>query len=137
MRYDYNNSESINDIYIHDSIFKGLFYDYEERKIKFSCNNFYLKKLFNLFFYNVIFFRVQSCMFWGSGCYITDISSEIDSQYLNELTEIQQEMNQREASCDVTALNMGKKYISVELGLNSGDVIIIICESFEIEESNF
>ena len=48
MRFNYQNQEKVNDLYVHDSDFEGFCYDYDKRQIKLSCKNRFLKKYFIL-----------------------------------------------------------------------------------------
>ena len=96
MRINYNSKEIIREIYVHDSLFCGFNYNYDERIISFTCKQItvceqisYCKKHhFN--FNNVIACNMQSCVFWGEGYNILSFSYEENSPYFKQLLAFQQ-----------------------------------------------
>lgn len=129
------NKNIINDLYIHDSIFEGYSYDYENRIITFSCDNHYLKKRFKFKFNNVIFSKLQSCCFWGINCcYIYDVKLRENTDDFHQL------MNIKNTNPDWFKNSyLDKKdieYITIEFKLNSGDTILIICENIDLEQED-
>ena len=131
MRFDFRNKEKVNDLYIHDSTFEGYSYDYGKRQINLSCKNFFIKKFFRFTFNNVIYSGLQSCTFWGYGNRILVIYLEDDLPEMERLMEIQ---NARPEIHAGSCLDDGTQYISVKFEINSGDTLLIICESMECEE---
>ncbi len=67
MRIDYRNKEIIGskEIHIHDAVFTGFNYDYENNIIAFEVIEYYYKKHFKFKFCNVFGFEMLSCDFWG------------------------------------------------------------------------
>lgn len=131
MRIDWNNREEIDKLYIHDSLFEGFRYNYEERQIQLDCENDWLGKSFHFTFQNVIFCSLQSCNFWGPGPHILSIYLEEDTLPMRELIKTQ-EKNQKDyaGSC----LDTGIPYLQVGMKLNSGDELLIGCECVEYTE---
>ena len=131
MRFDFRNKEKVDDLYIHDSDFEGYCYDYDERKITLSCRNLFLKKIFHFTFDNVIYCGLQSCTFWHGGNSIYAVHLEDDLPEMERLMEIQNARPELHAS---SRINDGTQYIPVKFIINSGDTLLIICESMECEE---
>lgn len=134
MRIDHNNKQEVNDMYIHDSKFTGYLYDYDKRQISFSCNNIFLKKKFSFLFQNVIFCEIQSCSFWHGGDSILVISLVDNPPQLKQLMKIQSE--NQELYKD-SYLDKEISYLSVQFEMNSGDILLIICESFDWREEDY
>lgn len=136
MIFNYSNRYEINDLYVHDSLFKGYSYDYQKRQITFSCENHYLKKSFNFEFSNVIFSKLQSCCFWGANCfYIYDIELKENTDDFKQLMNIKNIKPDWFKHSYLDKNNI--KYITVEILLNSGDTLLIICESVNLTEALF
>lgn len=128
------NSKIIDNIYIHDSIFSGFSYNYKSREIFLECEQRYLNKRFRFLFHNVILCNMQSCSFWHGGNSILDISLEESSSQMNELIEIQ---NQHKELYKGSYLDQGISYLQIKFEINSGDILFIICESFDLEEEPY
>ena len=131
MRFNYQNQEKVNDLYIHDSDFEGFCYDYDKRQIKLSCKNLFLEKIFHFTFDNVIYSGLQSCTFWHGGNSIYDIYLEDNLPEMDRLMEIQNANSEMYAG---SRLDDGTNYIPVKFEINSGDTLLIICEAMECEE---
>ena len=131
-----SNKEIINTraVYIHDSIFTGFIYDYRNRQLDFTCENFYYKVRHTFVFKNVVLINMQSCSFWHSGRNILDMSSKNDSSQLEELIELQ---NQHQDLFQGSYLDRGIPYIIVEILINSGDTLQIVCESIDYNKESF
>ena len=114
VKINWENRREINSLYIHDSTFEGLAYDYANRHILLKCINYYEKKNFDIIFENVIFCNIQSCNFWGEGKNILVIYLDDDAVQLKKFIEIQ-----------------------VGIDINSGDQILIGWECVEYNESSF
>lgn len=127
------NKSVIDDLYIHDSIFTGFDYDYINRKICFICENPYLNRKFYFEFYNVLLFDMQSCSFWHGGNRILDIFIEKATPQMNELLEIQK---QHQELYEGSYLDRKILYLQIKFQINSGDVLLIICEYIEFKEQN-
>ena len=126
-----SNKKDIEKINVHDSVFSGYVYDYDNKQIRFSCsNNYPLNQCFNFCFYNVIFVEVQGCSFWHGGNNILGIFIEETSAQLDQLYQLQKAKKDLYAG---SYLDKGITYITVEIQLNSGDTILIICEKIECD----
>lgn len=133
LKIGYENREMlIDDIYVHDSFFAGFCYNYEEKKISFSCKNNFLKKCFSFDFQNVIFLNVQSCGFWGGGNCVLWIELLENSKYMQELVARANKTN----SFEFSALDTKTRFLEIEIQINSGDAIFIICESLDFLEED-
>ena len=128
MKINYINKNEIDNLYLHDSIFYGYQYNYDERIITFSCENKLLNKKFNFTFNNVIFCSMQSCLFWGGGDSIFDICIKENEIEKEQLIKIQ---NSNKAYHDFSRLSKKGTFFTVELQINSGDTLTIICEDLD------
>lgn len=128
MKINYINKNEIDNLYLHDSIFYGYQYNYDERIITFSCENKLLNKKFNFTFNNVIFCSMQGCLFWGGGDSIYDIYIKENEIEKEQLIKIQ---NSNKAYHDFSRLSKKGPFFTVELQINSGDTLTIICEDLD------
>ncbi len=145
MLYNYENKDEFDKIYLHDAVFEGFNYDYDKREISFSCkqkinfsgnryriNN--VNKIYNFRFQNVIYSKLQSCYFWGGG-------NSVDCIYCTEVpddfTKLIKYVKDNEPHCfNLSYVDRGINYMAIELSINSGDVLIIMCESVEVSETD-
>lgn len=131
MEFTYENRKEIEKQYIHDSEFTGFEYDYDKREIRLFCDYYFLDNYHpnernRLFFRNVIFCEMQSCEFWGMGNSILEIWVEENTEQIQDLMKKFEESKQ---PGDICRLVNGTKYLEIGLLLNSGDTMLIICES--------
>lgn len=129
--FNFRNKEKVDELYIHDSDYVGFSYDYDKRKVFLTCDNAYLKKRFYFEFNNVILCNMQSCGFWGGGNSIYSIWLEQSCPAFEELMDIQDENKESYA---MSYLDMGIDYLSIKCQINSGDVLLVICESLDFTE---
>ena len=127
----YNNKLALNDIYVHDCKFDGFLYEYETRTVSFQCKNKFYNINHSFTFHNVILLNMQSCLFWGRGCNILWMETVDSSEEVDALYKVQQE-NAR--LYDHSALSTDIRYVIVRIKLNSGDELLIACESIEHRE---
>lgn len=126
MKINWENRKNLDELYIHDSIVECMEYDYNNRTIRFICSNVYLKKIFDFTFKNVIFCNIQSCNFWGEGKHILVVYLEENEEQLEKLMGIQ---NSNPRDYFGSQLVRDIKYIQIGIDFNSGDQILIGCES--------
>ena len=129
MRIDYSNKEEINKLYLHDSEFVGFCYNQEKRQISFSCDNIFVKKKNIFTFHNVIFYSIQSCQFWGGSFNIYDIYLQDNSTEMDQLLK-----SKLAGDYKHSYLDKGVEYLPIEIGIISGDILVIICESVDVHE---
>lgn len=124
-----DNKNEFEKFYLHDALFKGFSYDYSYSKIAFSMKYEWLHKRYDFVFNNVVFFSTQSFQLWdgGSNVYYAYIKDELPE--LEKMKDFGGENNY--SSLDT--FNKGVDYIGVEFILNSGDTILIICESVDVD----
>ncbi len=123
-----NKSIIKTDVYVHDSVFEGMNYNYENREINMKCDNAYLKKKFFFHFYDVIYFEIQSCEFWCPGPNINDWIIPDQELKLEELQAIQKAHS---SDYDCSRLTENTEYWSSYFLLSSGDTILIICKEVD------
>ncbi len=131
MRIDYRNKEEIDKLYLHDSEFEGFCYDYEKRQITLSCDNYFkeFRKRTVFTFHNVIFYSIQSCEFWGKCFRIYEIYLQDDSTEMDQLLK-----SKLAGDYKHSYLDKGVEYLPIEIGIISGDILVIICESVDVHE---
>ncbi len=127
------NKSIIDSLYIHDSVFTGFDYDYTNRKIHFKCENSYYKR-FDFKFHNVILCDMQSCSFWHGGNAILDMFIEDTTPQMDELLKIQKE---HQELYEDSYLDRGILYLQIKFQMNSGDVLLVICEYLEFDEETY
>lgn len=121
------NKHLFDDFHYHDAWFHGFNYDYRNRTITFSMEDSWKYDHFDFVFNNVIYFEVQSCTFWGG-------SEDLYDAYIrDELPELDRLNNYETYSPDIDTECMDTEYIGVELIVKSGDTILIICESVDVD----
>lgn len=130
MIFNYDNQTEIDKLYVHDCVFYGYYYDYNNHVVKMKCFDAVKNIYKDLIFRKVIFVENQSCEFWGPGNSIYDLWFEKD--ILKGFKSHYMEMVNKEK--DLSFLDLFCKYIQICIQLNSGDKIRIICESFELLE---
>ncbi len=134
MIYNYNNKEEFDKIYLHDSIFEGFNYNYDDREISFLCKHYYVNKIYNFRFHNVIYSKLQSCFFWGGGNCVYDIyCTETPDEFKKLIHDVQ---TNKHIYFEHSYLDRGINYVTIEIMINSGDSLIIICESVEVLEND-
>lgn len=88
MVINYANKHQIDKIHLHASLFKGFHYNYYDRPILLICTNSYLKKIFDFKFNDVIYLKIQSCLFWTYGYNIYDIYiTEFPEEFIKQINE--------------------------------------------------
>lgn len=133
MLYNYNNKNEFDKIYLHDAIFEGYNYDYDKREISFSCKYYEVNKIYNFNFHNVIYSKLQSCSFWHGGNSVYDIyCTETPDEFTNLIHDVQ---TNEPVNFEYSFLDRGINYITIKIMINSGDALLIICESVEVSES--
>ena len=124
MRIDYSNKEVIDskDIYVHDAVFTGFNYDYENNIIEFEAIEYYYKKHFKFKFCNVLGFEMLSCDFWGH-------SPHINVWYISDTNDLSTKMKdiQREKKWELR-LEDTSKWVESIIAFISGDTLTIVCE---------
>jgi len=131
MIFNFDNQKEIDGLHMHDNVFNGYVYDYENHIVKMMSfderQNIYRELIFN----SVIFVENQCCEFWGPGNSIYAIWAEKDNiktllkKHYMAILPNENDSNELEAF---------SRYIEICIQLNSGDKIKIICESFEMSE---
>ncbi len=133
MRIDYSNKGIIDskDIYVHDAVFTGFNYDYENNIIEFEAIEYYYKKHFKFKFCNVLGFEMLSCDFWGR-------SPHINVWYTSDTNDLSTKMKdiQREKKWELR-LKDTNKWVESIISFISGDTLTIVCEYIEFEENEY
>lgn len=142
MRYNYFNKEKIQDLYIHDCVTEGYHYDYYKKQVSFSCKSFWKgdPKEVHCIFNDVICCNMQSCKFWcTNGMNILGIYFEDDSEQIESFIQLQNKICQKRTFTYETPAYLKGEYVSYRnkvylpliMEFNSGDTLLIICESFD------
>lgn len=139
MRINYKNRDEIEQQYRHDYRFKGYYYDYDNREIILTCVNLQNNREMSMVFHNVIFSELQSCEFWGGGNSIYYIWNEEITPQMKHLLEIQKKnkeiQEKNKEIYNVSLLMEDIQYLQVQIMLNSGDNLLVICEWIDCDEN--
>ena len=133
MRIDYSNKNKVDDIYTHDSIFEGFYYNYEEKKIIMELENYYTKKKLKFQFCNALIFNCEMCEFWGKSFRVANWENVNDEQLIQKMKKKQKDNNDLYWT---SLVDLNKEYLETKFILCSGDIIEIVCEYVEFEEEN-
>ena len=131
MFINYKNKNEIDKINIHDYIFENMHYNYDARTINLVATDDINNIKYNINFDNVIMCIVQSCSFWNGGNSILGISILEESEVLDNLYGIQ---NSNINLYKHSYLAKDNIYIPFYMQINSGDDILIIAESMNIDD---
>lgn len=133
MKINYLNEKEVEKIYVHDAFFEVFQYNYIEKEIVIKLNNIFINKQHECLFKEVIYCEIIGTELWGQVERIIDWEIIENSEKLNELL-----IADKTADFDyINSLFRRKpeiKYVTTKFTLNSGDVIIIICEEINVEE---
>ena len=127
MNICYKNRNMLETVDIHDYSFDGFTFDYLKKMVCIECQKLPNKQKIKICFNNVILCNWQGCNFWHGGDNVMWISVEENSPQLSGLYDIQKVNGYK-----ITALDQGIKYIEIELRLNSGDSLFVICQSIDV-----
>lgn len=116
INYGKNDINKINQLYIHDSTFKGFCYCKEKRTVSFGCENTYSRKWHGFIFTDVIFCSLSNCCSWGESIRVLDIYAE------KAIPEITRHADKQEF------------YFTVGLELASGDTMLLTCKHMGYKE---
>lgn len=133
MKFTFKNKKEIQNLYLHDSLFKGFTYDYEERKLSLSIMNEEESGKIVLTFNDILFLKMEAYGLWGKRVErINGIWLEEKSDYMNKAQKLLAEEKEKYPKCyeHAPAIN----YFQINLQIISGDEISIICESMDWEE---
>lgn len=131
MRIKYENREIINSrkVYLHDSYFKTINYDDENKILYVVCQDYYYKKIKYLTFYNVIYWEMHNGYYWGqSDSSIIEWQLAEDNVGLKRLEQLYKDNNG-----DVSKLNQ-HKYIESVFISSDGNQFRVICEEIDYKE---
>ena len=131
MIINYENVELIKFPYVHDAVFEGLCYNYYPKKISFSLQNTYINTTVNCILNNVLFFEMQGCSFWGGGNALYYASCYKKHDFLQRIQE--RVCTETTAHPNWYSISKNTHYIVFELIINSGDTLLVVCESVEFE----
>ena len=132
---NFNNKEFLKkEIYIHDYMFRGFSYDYDEKKIILKCDSLYLNEMYEIIFNNVIYVKIEACTFWGEGNSIIDFYIEKEEENIKMLYE-KQKLNSDLYKNSILTKQI--KFIETSLILNSGDLYTFVCEYITSKKYGF
>lgn len=134
MKIDAFNKDIINTstIYIHDSVFINMTYNYFEKKIDFkSQNDQNITKIYHLEFFNVIGYEMISCEFWGKSPYIFDweVKKKEDQALIAKLVK-----EQNDHHYPYSCFSNDTKYFESVITFTSGNKLTIACEYIYFSE---
>lgn len=132
MKITFENKEKIDDyniVYVHDSIFKNINYDNENKIIYMTCQDYYHNHLKNIIFYNVSYFEFNNGYYWGNHTKnerIVSWSLVENNSGIKRIRELSKKHN--------TEQEIGDKLIESCFVTSEGNEFMIICEEISYEE---
>ena len=131
---DYRNSYLINHISLHDFEFKGIKHDYEKKYIELEIKKKSAETVpSSLSFQDVLYYEMTCCKFWGSGHHIICCNLMDTTNIYDKLLRLEQVEYAKSNSIDRSPMNL-LEFIGVEIWLNSGDKLKVICKIFEFDD---
>ena len=129
MIIDSSNREELNSLNFSDYIFEGFSYEYNADTLTFSCLDQTENKQYHVSFRQAVLFNMQSCSLWGGGNAIYCIYYQDESHVLTQLRQIK---SNNLGKLDKSKLDHEVDYLCISVCLNSGDELVVLCESVEI-----
>lgn len=125
------NREDANNVCVHDAVFLGFNYNYQENIIEFSCEEYFYSKRHTFKFNNVFGFQMKSCDYWGASPRIyawelKDVSENIYTQALASFRSDEKNIYSR--------MTDSNEVLESTFILISGDELTIVCESIDYKE---
>lgn len=128
MIVDWTNVHLSREFYVHDCVFSGFKYDYDNRAVMFEMINQFDGIVLSFQLNNVIMFNMQSCSFWHGGNAVYHIRCYSEHPFFQQLDVVR---NENISNLSGSYLDLGINYIVFSLQVNSGDIYLAICESVE------
>lgn len=133
MKINYKNEKEVEKIYVHDAFFEAFQYDYMKKEINIKLNNIFINKKHKCIFKAVIYCEIIGTELWGQVERIIDWEIIENSKKLNELLLADKKDNNDYIN-SLFKRKPNVKYITTKFTLNSGDIVLIICEEIDIDE---
>ena len=119
-----NNIREIENINLHDAYIENVIYNHSNKVINVELESEWEKTDYDLSFHEVLYYEMTCCKFWGSGhhiicCNLMNCGGMIMKDFI-EKAESNSESN--------TIMDLSE-YIGIDILLNSGDHLKIICKS--------
>lgn len=130
MKITYQNKNVIEEnISIHDALFEGFTYNYDNKCIHLCVNEYHNGIKFNMNFVNVYGMEMFSYDAWGPGYNIMEwiLVDSSEDRFMRCL------LSSSEAY-SFTRLISKDKLLGTSFTLNSGDTLTIVCEYIEFSE---
>ena len=126
------NSYDISKISLHDAYFEDVIYNHSEKKITIKLESEWNNDNYILEFQNTLYYEMTCCEFWGGG-YNVFCWNEIDTtQIFDKLLRLERVEKAESFSNDTQSHMDLHEYFGVELLINSGDRLKIICKSINV-----
>ena len=87
----------------------------------------------SLSFQDVLYYEMTCCKFWGSGHHIICCNLMDTTNIYDKLLRLEQVEYAKSNSIDRSPMNL-LEFIGVEIWLNSGDKLKVICKIFEFDD---
>ncbi len=142
MKIDITNLDLLStDIYIHDSIFYKMEFNYQsrEKNIRVELETPYISggKRYNIDFYNVIGFDMVSCDFWGKSPHILDWEPMKSDRKVLIKRLFEEQFSDKNYNASKLANRKESDFIETLFTFTSGDRLRIACEYIVIENTDW
>lgn len=122
----------INKINLHDSLINEVIYTHSKKIITINLEGEWGKD-YVLKFYDVLYYEMTCCDFWGRG-YNVVCWSKIDATGIfDKLLRLEMVENSRSRDTNQELMDLFE-FFGIEILINSGDKLKIICKSVEVNE---
>ena len=122
----------INKINLQDSLINEVIYTHSKKIITINLEGEWGKD-YVLKFYDVLYYEMTYCDFWGGG-YNVVCWSKIDATGIfDKLLRLEMVENSRSRDTNQELMDLFE-FFGIEILINSGDKLKIICKSIEVNE---
>ena len=128
-----NNIREIENINLHDAYIENVIYNHSNKVINVELESEWEKTDYDLSFHEVLYYEMTCCKFWGSGHHIICCNLMDTTNIYDKLLRLEQVEYAKSNSIDRSPMNL-LEFIGVEIWLNSGDKLKVICKIFEFDD---
>lgn len=134
MIISYKNLHEIEKINLHDAYIENMIYTHSDKKINIKLESEWEKNDYDLDFHKVLYYEMTCCDFWGGGYNVAYWSSLDTTEIFDKLLRLERVEKAKSfngISEQNTFMNLSE-YLGIEICINSGDKLKIVCKEIEI-----
>lgn len=123
-----NNIREIENINLHDAYIENVIYNHSNKVINVELESEWEKTDYDLSFHEVLYYEMTCCDFWGCGYNVICWSKFDTTEIFDKLLRIDR-IEKAESNSESNTIMDLSEYIGIDILLNSGDLLKIICKS--------